>query len=313
MTHRAGIARRAVVRGMALAGGSLALPRALQAQAVTAEAMRVAVPYGVQVGDLSGDPPSCGAGPTGRRGCGCGGPRPRVCDDARTAAPHALEDTDFTGKLELTGLPAGQTHLLRVRFLSWRTSRATACRYAAASARRPPAGRNVRFVWSGDTVGQGWGINPDFGGMTHLPDDAAVGPTSSSTRATRSMPTGRSWPRRRRRRRIWRGRTASLAQPVTEAKAKVGGDAGRVPRQLRLQPDGRAPARVQRRGADAGPVGRPRGHQQLVLAAAQGERPRRYREPSVAVLAARGMRAFHEYMPTRRHPLEPERIYASFR
>ena len=23
----------------------------------------------------------------------------------------------------------------------------------------------MRFVWSGDTAGQGWGINPDFGGM----------------------------------------------------------------------------------------------------------------------------------------------------
>ena len=25
--------------------------------------------------------------------------------------------------------------------------------------------RALRFVWSGDTVGQGWGINPDFGGL----------------------------------------------------------------------------------------------------------------------------------------------------
>ena len=30
----------------------------------------------------------------------------------------------------------------------------------------PPAGkRDLRFVWSGDTAGQGWGINPDLGGM----------------------------------------------------------------------------------------------------------------------------------------------------
>ena len=25
--------------------------------------------------------------------------------------------------------------------------------------------RAIRFLWSGDTAGQGWGINPDFGGM----------------------------------------------------------------------------------------------------------------------------------------------------
>jgi alkaline phosphatase D len=38
----------------------------------------------------------------------------------------------------------------------------------------------------------------------------------------------------------------------------------------------------------------------------------RYREGSVALLAARGMRAFHEYMPVRRHPLDPERIFDRF-
>ena len=25
--------------------------------------------------------------------------------------------------------------------------------------------RDLRFVWGGDTAGQGWGINPNFGGM----------------------------------------------------------------------------------------------------------------------------------------------------
>jgi len=29
----------------------------------------------------------------------------------------------------------------------------------------PSTRRDVRFVWSGDTAGQGWGINEDFGGM----------------------------------------------------------------------------------------------------------------------------------------------------
>ncbi|MDZ7827728.1 MAG: alkaline phosphatase D family protein [Gammaproteobacteria bacterium] len=38
----------------------------------------------------------------------------------------------------------------------------------------------------------------------------------------------------------------------------------------------------------------------------------RYRENSVAVLAARAMRAFQEYQPVRRHPIDPERIYQRF-
>ena len=35
-------------------------------------------------------------------------------------------------------------------------------------------------------------------------------------------------------------------------------------------------------------------------------------EGSVALLAARAMRAFHDYMPTRLHPLEQDRLYTSF-
>jgi alkaline phosphatase D len=29
----------------------------------------------------------------------------------------------------------------------------------------PEKSRSIRFVWGGDTAGQGWGINPEFGGM----------------------------------------------------------------------------------------------------------------------------------------------------
>jgi alkaline phosphatase D len=42
------------------------------------------------------------------------------------------------------------------------------------------------------------------------------------------------------------------------------------------------------------------------------DRDARYREGSVALLAARAMRAFHEYLPIRHHPLDPERIYQRF-
>lgn len=38
----------------------------------------------------------------------------------------------------------------------------------------------------------------------------------------------------------------------------------------------------------------------------------RYKEGSVALMAARAMRAFHDYMPTQSHPLEKDRLYSSF-
>jgi len=73
--------------------------------------------------------------------------------------PALSAQTDFTGRVLLKGLPAGQhifyeasvegAHPLRGSFLT------------------PPGGNaDVRFLWSGDMVGQGWGINPGVGGIT---------------------------------------------------------------------------------------------------------------------------------------------------
>ena len=42
------------------------------------------------------------------------------------------------------------------------------------------------------------------------------------------------------------------------------------------------------------------------------DKDRRYQEGSVAILAARAMRAFHDFMPTRLHPLEQDRLFTSF-
>ena len=42
------------------------------------------------------------------------------------------------------------------------------------------------------------------------------------------------------------------------------------------------------------------------------DQDKRYKEGSVALLAARALRAFHDYMPTRLHPLEQDRLYTSF-
>jgi len=75
----------------------------------------------------------------------------------------------------------------------------------AGQFRTAPARRSdVSFVWSGDTAGQGWGINPDFGGMriyetmrqvrpdffVHSGDNIyADGPIA----ATVALPDGSTW------------------------------------------------------------------------------------------------------------------------
>src|SRR5215831_4307247 len=79
--------------------------------------------------------------------------------------PHCIDATDYTGRVELTALPPGQTILYEVRFQSLRNDRALS-EPLKGSFRTPPAGpRNIRFLWTGDQVGQGWGINPELGGL----------------------------------------------------------------------------------------------------------------------------------------------------
>jgi alkaline phosphatase D len=82
-----------------------------------------------------------------------------------TASSDALPDHDFTSKVLLEGLPPGQDIFYRVRFdnigetsISGETQ--------IGHFRTAPAGKgSISFVWSGDTAGQGWGIDPSRGGM----------------------------------------------------------------------------------------------------------------------------------------------------
>ena len=85
---------------------------------------------------------------------------------ARVRGPYLLEDTDFTGRLDLAQLPDGQEVFYRVLLQDLRNERVfsepMAGHLRLPSVRQP---RNIRFVWSGDTAGQGFGINEAWGGM----------------------------------------------------------------------------------------------------------------------------------------------------
>jgi alkaline phosphatase D len=99
----------------------------------------------------------------------------------RILGPHALETSDFTARQALEGLDAGKEVFVRVAFQSLNNDRAISepvtGRFIVPPQRRHDDDwdrdwrwRNddradLRFVWGGDTAGQGWGINPDFGGM----------------------------------------------------------------------------------------------------------------------------------------------------
>jgi alkaline phosphatase D len=312
--------RRGLIRhGLALGGGALlARPLGALAQApavVTAEKMRPQLRYGVQAGDLAGD----------RAIVWSRTDRPaRMLVELSTTesfarswkitGPAALEDTDFTAKLDIAALPPGQRIFYRVAFQDL-GDLVTMSEPVTGSFLTPPAiRRDVRFVWSADTAGQGWGINPDWGGMRiyetmrqvrpdffiHSGDTIyADGPIQAEVRLADGS--------------VWKNL-------VTEAKAKPAEtlDEFRANYAYNLMDEN-----LRRFNAEVPSFMQWDDHEvtnnwywEKVLGdptAADLKVGKVYQERRVSMLAPRGLRAFMEYCPIRRHPLEQDRIYASFR
>ena len=90
----------------------------------------------------------------------------RFANASRIVGPLATDLTDFTTRVDLTGLPAGQTMFVRVRYVD-QTNGNIQSETALGQFRTAPADatKAVRFHWSGDNAGQGWGINTEFGGV----------------------------------------------------------------------------------------------------------------------------------------------------
>ena len=83
----------------------------------------------------------------------------------RVLGPAALADSDFTAKIALTDLPAGQQIFYRVAFQDLAHPKVLSVPGVGSFRTAPTHGRHITFAWSGDTAGQGFGINPDWGGM----------------------------------------------------------------------------------------------------------------------------------------------------
>ena len=90
----------------------------------------------------------------------------RFANPFRVIGPAALEGSDFTARVVLTDLPPGQRMFYRVIFQDLSDIRSFS-QPAAGSFLTPQStpDRDVTVAFSADTVGQGWGINPDWGGL----------------------------------------------------------------------------------------------------------------------------------------------------
>src|SRR6266446_6770628 len=83
----------------------------------------------------------------------------------RAASSHALPESDFTSKLLLDGLPPGQDIFYRVRFEDLALPGISGETQIGHFRTAPTDKVSISFVWSGDTAGQGWGIDASRGGM----------------------------------------------------------------------------------------------------------------------------------------------------
>lgn len=124
-----------------------------------AEAPAPKLPFGVQVGDVSLDRAVVWSRADRvaqmRVEWWREGDARRVVEAGPTVGP----ESDFTGVLELSGLPPGARIEYAVSFAAESESERV-----TGSFRTPGAG-DVTFAWSGDTCGQGWGIDLDRGGL----------------------------------------------------------------------------------------------------------------------------------------------------
>jgi alkaline phosphatase D len=163
------LTRRGLLRGGAglLASAAVARSGLAQAPAVTtSDKMRPAMPVGVQSGDISAD----------RAIVWSKTDRPArlivewsthesMRDARRVLGPPALAIDDFTARVDLSRLPAGEPIFYRALFQDLGDLKTLSAPVSGSFRSVPAHRRDVTFVFSGDEAGQGWGINPAWGGM----------------------------------------------------------------------------------------------------------------------------------------------------
>ncbi|WP_425577671.1 alkaline phosphatase D family protein [Nocardia callitridis] len=285
-----GLARRTLLRGGAL--GLVAVP-ALAAcasgEGPTLVRARPTLTHGVAVGDPRAD----GALIWARAD------RPATLivetaatesftDARRFTGPLLTPDSDGTGRLRVNGLPSGQQIHYRVTLEG--DDGAASEPVTGVFRTAPAAPADIKLHWSGDVVGQGYGINPDLGGMRifatmagrdphlflHSGDSIyADGPLQESV----TLPDGRVW------RNVVSEAKSAVAQTLDQFR---GNYAYNLTDQNYLRFNSSVAQVAQWDDHETTNNWYPGG----TVAASKG-----YTERSMDVLSTRSWQAFHEWMP----------------
>ncbi|MGD1875203.1 MAG: alkaline phosphatase D family protein [Mastigocoleus sp.] len=273
---------------------------------ITSDKMRPKIPYGVASGDINNN----GAVIWSRSDR----PSRMIVEYAnnqsfrnaqRVVCSATLDIDDFTGRVYLDELPPNQQIFYRVIFQDLANTNT----YSApvnGIFRTPPSSKgDIFFAWSGDTAGQGWGINKDFGGMKIYETIRQLKPNffihsgdyiyaDGVIESEVKLDDGS----------IWRNVTTPEKSKVAETLKEFRGNYI-----YNLMDEN-----VRRFNAEVPQLVQWDDHEvtnnwyptEMLL------EDERYQVKSVALLAARAKRAFLEYTPIHYNSQDPERIYRAF-
>jgi alkaline phosphatase D len=296
------LTRRAFMREATLAGAVASAGWTWPVAAQPSDRARPAVPHGVQSGDV-GHHSAVVWSATDRpaRLIVEYATTDRFADARRVVGPAVLPETGYAGQVVLSDLPAGQDVFYRVTFQDLGDLKSTSVPVVGRCKTVPADGRDVSFTWSGDTAGQGWGINLEWGGMKIYETMRRLQPdffvhsgdmiyADNPIVAEVPLAAGGVW------RNVVTPEKAKVAETLDEFRGNY--RYNMLDEHVRRF-NAEVPQYVQ---WDDHEVTNNWFHERIL------EDPR-YTEKRAALLAARAKRAMFEFTPLRPNPVEPERVY----
>jgi alkaline phosphatase D len=306
LRNRFALTRRRLLAGSSAAAAFTAMG-GIASPFVSRANDRPVITHGVQSGDVSGD-----SGVVWARADRPSRMLVEVAttdsfkDIRRSVFVDALPESDFTAKVLIEGLPAGQDVFYRIRFQDHASPTIVGEPMVGRFRTAPGDKRSISFVWSGDTAGQGWGIDEARGGMKtyrtmlnnrpdffiHSGDNIyADGPIVAEVK----LPDGSTW------KNLVTEDKAKAAETLAEFRGNY--KYNLLDKNLRAF-NAEVPTFTQWDDHEVTNNWWP--GEPMTRAAHQRMK---YVEKNTLVLAARAARAFHEYMPIIETPAEPGRVY----
>ena len=305
---RRGVSRRRFLAHTVAAGclgiGAPFILRSRAALAATSDTALPGLPYGVASGDVGTDSAVIWSrSDRAARMIVEYATTESFADARRVVGPAALEDSDYTARVVLADLPADQQIVYRVSFQDLSDLTTMNGPLTGRFRTAPAEKRDLNILWSGDTAGQGWGINTDWGGMKIYEAMRALQPdlfihsgdniyADGVIKEEVKLPDGT----------LWKNVTTPEKSKVAETLDEFRGNY-----RYNLMDEN-----LRRFYAEVPAVVQWDDHETLnnwyptkIMPADDA----RYTVKSVALLSARAKRAFLDYTPVRRNADDGERIY----